>query len=419
MPRLTKRQSAGRRNQKSENERSDTPKETSEELLSNIQSDDDYDLEMENEAPSLLNSLNAEFKRLSTSEWRMAEKFRRRDGSSERTFFRNKKAKLERENSMKGCKTLLSYWTVALNVETSSSSVNEEETQSNCDISDEEDETLEGIECEINDLCSIESAAAQLQHLLNQKEEISDAQKLQRMAMLMYLRLLMSGMKKTAARNQIALQRNWTGHKARRITYWTNEFLISGRLPQSNRGKHIKTFTMFTDETVQLDITAFLRSNKKTASPKTLKEYLETRYFPERAGFQTPKAISEETCRVWMKRLGWENILHRKDVYVDGHERADVVEERVKFLDVMEALESCLLRVDESNYNQPIPIPPTINGEATHILVTHDETVFSAYDGEKTYWSEQGQIRLLPKGKGKGIMVSDFLTRQRKIATIK
>ena len=40
------------------------------------------------------------------------------------------------------------------------------------------------------------------------------------------------------------------------------------------------------------------------------------------------KGISERTAQHWLIKLGWRRTVVRKGVYMDGHERADVVEYR-------------------------------------------------------------------------------------------
>ena len=47
--------------------------------------------------------------------------------------------------------------------------------------------------------------------------------------------------------------------------------------------------------------------------------------------------VSRETARVWMHRLGFGFGTYMKDVYFDGHDRADVVEYKVGFLKRMDA----------------------------------------------------------------------------------
>lgn len=43
------------------------------------------------------------------------------------------------------------------------------------------------------------------------------------------------------------------------------------------------------------------------------------------------------------------------------------------------------------------------------IMITHDESTRFANDGRQKIWTLEGHGILRPKGKGKGIMVSDFL----------
>ena len=51
-----------------------------------------------------------------------------------------------------------------------------------------------------------------------------------------------------------------------------------------------------------------------------------------------PRNVSCETARKWLHELGISVIDAKKGTYVDGHERADVVECRAKFLRKMVAL---------------------------------------------------------------------------------
>ncbi len=45
-----------------------------------------------------------------------------------------------------------------------------------------------------------------------------------------------------------------------------------------------------------------------------------------------PRKVSLTTARKWLHHLGFEVIVKKKGTFVDGHERADVVEYRSKFL---------------------------------------------------------------------------------------
>jgi len=48
------------------------------------------------------------------------------------------------------------------------------------------------------------------------------------------------------------------------------------------------------------------------------------------------------------------------------------------------------------------------------ILVTHDESTFSA-NGGRSCWVKEGESILRPKGRGRGIMVSGFLTESGRL----
>lgn len=50
------------------------------------------------------------------------------------------------------------------------------------------------------------------------------------------------------------------------------------------------------------------------------------------------------------------------------------------------------------------------NGEKPLVLVTHNESTFNVNDGKRKIWKEKGKSLLRPKRRGKGIMVSEFLT---------
>ena len=61
----------------------------------------------------------------------------------------------------------------------------------------------------------------------------------------------------------------------------------------------------------------------------------------------------------------------------------------------------------------PQNLPP---GQKPLVLVTHDESTFSANDGKRRLWTENGKQPLRPKTRGKGLMVSDSLTPGRRLA---
>ena len=130
----------------------------------------------------------------------------------------------------------------------------------------------------------------------------------------------------------------------------------------------------------------------------------------------TNKAMKERSARIrartarrWLHRLGLEYKTVAKGVFIDGHEREDVVRYRQEeFIPAIDRLCNYFVTWNlEGEMVLPPNLPP---GEKPHILVTHDESTFNANDGKRKLWMQKGKQPIRPKGKGKGIMVSDFIT---------
>lgn len=90
-----------------------------------------------------------------------------------------------------------------------------------------------------------------------------------------------------------------------------------------------------------------------------------------------------------------------------------MVEYRAQFLKELEAPGPYLVefRNNGSMEEKVYPSDCAVNGPNKRpvILITHDENTFSANDGRHQAWLKKGDVFLRPKGRGKGIMVSDFL----------
>lgn len=115
------------------------------------------------------------------------------------------------------------------------------------------------------------------------------------------------------------------------------------------------------------------------------------------------------TARNWLKKLDFHYHTVSKNVYIDGHEREDVVEYRQKdFLPTWASLKRRMVVFSEDgSWTKPSSLK---EGEKPLVLVTHDENTFNANDGKRRIWKEKGKSPLRPKRRGKGIMVSEFLT---------
>ena len=125
------------------------------------------------------------------------------------------------------------------------------------------------------------------------------------------------------------------------------------------------------------------------------------------------KSMRARTAKRWLHKLGfsWKDV--KKGVFLDRHEREDVMEDRHKFLQIMKnyALYIVDFKADGSMEEKEYPLDCAVGGPDRRpiIVITHDESIFSANDGRRQAWIRDGDAILCPKGKGKGIMISDFL----------
>ena len=134
---------------------------------------------------------------------------------------------------------------------------------------------------------------------------------------------------------------------------------------------------------------SYLRSHKFSVNPKILKNYIENEVFPS-LGIERKKTICEKTAWRWLKKLGWHCKEWKKDIYVDGHEREDVVQYRQTiFLPMMKELEPVLVEYDDKDLSKLVEkdISPE---QKRHCVITHDETTLNANDDKKTGWGPEG-----------------------------
>lgn len=130
-------------------------------------------------------------------------------------------------------------------------------------------------------------------------------------------------------------------------------------------------------------------------------------------GIQTPIEIKSRTVRNWLHRLGFEYKNIKKNVFVDRHERPDVLKDRQKFLKMIKDLEPYLVEFEEDGSMKAKSYPNDCavgsNTRWPVIVIIHDECTFSTNDGIRKAWTWIGDTFLQPKRRGQGIMASDFL----------
>jgi hypothetical protein len=194
---------------------------------------------------------------------------------------------------------------------------------------------------------------------------------------------------------------------SRLIRSWTSQYKKKGMLVSSKRGKHQKIKSALNDEDIQIKISQYLRSKKVNFRLHDFINHVSDVILPS-LGYEKEKKISDRTAHRWLSKMGWSYNKYRKDIYVDGHERDDVVEYREKFLDQMKIYERYMPIFDGENMEQ-VTWPSLNSDEKIHILVTHDESIFFSNDGLDKFWGPNNEQPLRPKNKGASLHVSEFL----------
>ena len=224
----------------------------------------------------------------------------------------------------------------------------------------------------------------------------------------------------------------------RRVRAWAEIWINQRKLPSSQKGKHIKVFTLLGEPDICAELRSYVRSNKwvtnpakladftaqkmvpavaraygtnltKNEIPRGLKHYMELELFP-RIRMKATRGISIRTARRWLHREGFRFAEHRKALYFDGHERPDVVEYRQKVFVPQMKEHRCRIVEYVVGDVEKEKIKPVENYVERHlVLVSHDESTTQANDGMKKSWVHENEHVLKKKGVGRGIHQSDVI----------
>ena len=225
-------------------------------------------------------------------------------------------------------------------------------------------------------------------------------------------------------------------HGGRSIRKWARVFEETKELPSSQRGAHGKVFSLLSLPEVAHAMRAYLRSNKWSMTPVLLAQYSAGTMAPETAekyakeianeempnglskyvteeifprfGTKVQGGIKPRTARRWMLREGFRYTKHQKGVYVDGHERPDVVEYRQKvFIPTIRSYQPRIIEYEIGNCTQEVA--KVSSNERPIVIMFHDESTFQAHDAQEKSWVLDSQHALRKKGVGRGIHRSDFI----------
>ena len=240
----------------------------------------------------------------------------------------------------------------------------------------------------------------------------------QHLALLLYARLpKMFALKKTdsaAAVGEILCKNECT------IRRWVDDFVANGgEFSDTQQGHYRRSNSLMMNEDICERARVYVRENsaprgRPNLTASSFCQWVNNELLPNSViepGY--PRRVSVETARKWLHDLGFEILQRSKGVFIDGHERPDVVESRVKFLRTM--TECGFLRADNAPTEEAARALPT---DVTHmskeegekrIVWFHDESAYNTTEDTSTLWGEKGKLPIKPKGRGSSIMVSEFI----------
>ncbi|KAG2158774.1 uncharacterized protein EDB93DRAFT_1064563, partial [Suillus bovinus] len=123
--------------------------------------------------------------------------------------------------------------------------------------------------------------------------------------------------------------------------------------------------------------------------------------------------ITIQTGQCWLHKMDWRYRKATKGMYIDGHERADVVEYRKGFLSRMNKYSKWMTTYDHNG--NVLSLPTGIDlaaGIYPLVKVTQDESTFTMHDRRQMKWDHKDTKQPETKGEGPSLMVSGMLTEE-------
>lgn len=199
---------------------------------------------------------------------------------------------------------------------------------------------------------------------------------------------------------------------ARNLRKWIKDFLYTEKLPLHRCGAYHTSILDDEDfaQGIQLHLTEI--SKKGYIRAQDIVNYVATPEVQQRLGVKA-RGIHVRTARRWLHKLSWRYQQKKKGMYIDGHEREDVVEYRKGFVERWKEYEKRFVIYDNNGkvVSTPTGFPVPQGLRFRLILVTHDESTFYENDRRKTHWiSDNAKPVAEKKGEGQSIMASEFLT---------
>jgi len=175
-------------------------------------------------------------------------------------------------------------------------------------------------------------------------------------------------------------------HFAHQICFLACHYQLFEQLPPQKQGKYLNRL-LLNDEQVQAAARTYLMGlSTGEVTPLHFHHMLNERILPS-LRYALKNDLSLRTAWQWLVRLGWRNKLLRKGVYMDGHERPDVMKyHNNTFLHSMEKYWA-KMTIWEIKESELVRIDPVLGpGEKRIIALFQDESSFHANKYKRTIW---------------------------------
>lgn len=114
-------------------------------------------------------------------------------------------------------------------------------------------------------------------------------------------------------------------HFSHQIRFLAHHYQLFEQLPPEKQGKYMNR-SLLSDEQVQTVARTYLTGLPMgEVTPSHFCCMLNECILPS-LGYTLTNGLSERTAQRWLVNLGWRSKVLRKGIYMDGHERPDVVE---------------------------------------------------------------------------------------------
>ena len=187
------------------------------------------------------------------------------------------------------------------------------------------------------------------------------------------------------------------GKSERSVRKWRSDLIANnGKLPESKQGRYERSGILWSNEELNEKVREYVRANAAVKGRPNMTtmdfcKWVNKTLLPNstlEGGF--PRKIALETSRKWLHMLGFEVLCPKKGIFIDGHERPDVVQYQKEFLRRMVKigfLHSTHAPTESAIQSLPQDIdPPTTEKMSKTVVFCHDESTFQSNEDQSLQW---------------------------------